>query len=77
MKVIVWVCEGCNTRCIARFNGARSGYYNRLTRPFESCIWDEGVSWIDKSPWKLRKMEESEIVKYFVDGNKRWDASRR
>ncbi len=67
MNILVWICESCKKRCIAPFNGNKteSGY---LVRPENSCIWTEGH---ETNPWKLRKMDDTSILKWFIDANKK------
>jgi hypothetical protein len=61
MKVLVWECQCCYKRsCLTQFYGL--GPYKRP----DFCIRDVTIL---TDPWKLVKIEESDIVKYFVEGN--------
>lgn len=70
MKIIVWKCECCNRGCILPFDGKRYsvGHHGFIAPDF--CMREPATCGTE--PWKLRKVEESDIVKYFIDSNLKW-----
>lgn len=65
MKVLVWECQCCYKRaCLLQFYGL--GPYKRP----DYCVRDVTV---EVAPFKLVKMEESDIIKYFIEGIAEWE----
>jgi len=69
MKILVWQCQCCNRECILKFDGTKHSIGGSGFVIPDFCIRDVAC---ETDLWKLRKLDEAKIIKYFIDGNIKW-----
>lgn len=63
MKILVWVCECCKHPCLLQFYGLWP--YKRPGVCVRDCT-------VETDLWILKKLEEKDILEYFIKGNEKW-----